>query len=153
MIHLALPDDPAGKAMAEALVLNGLAKLVESDSSLQLASVDDRMKHALDCLEQEHRLVHKYDYVWIMRYINEEHIKDTGLFFYSVNSYRDYVITYMGHHDVAGVSTMSLYYSYGEDQLPLLPQKLQKQASAIAQKVMRELVLVEKDWKPFGVEW
>ena len=118
MIHLALPDDPAGKAMAEALVLNGLAKLVESDSSLQLASVDDRMKHALDCLEQEHRLVHKYDYVWIMRYINEEHIKDTGLFFYSVNSYRDYVITYMGHHDVAGVSTMSLYYSYGEGRYP-----------------------------------
>ena len=26
-------------------------------------------------------------------------------------------------------------------------------ASAIAQKVMRELVLVEKKWKPFGQEW
>jgi len=44
-------------------------------------------------------------------------------------------------------------FSLDEDQLPLLPQKLLKQASAIAQKVMRELVLVEKDWKPFGVEW
>ena len=118
MIHLALPDNPAGKAMAEALLLNGLAQLVESDSSLRLASVDERMKHALDCLEQEHHMVHKYDYVWIMRYINEEHIKDTGLFFFSVSSYRDYVNTYMGHHDVAGVSTLSLYYSYGEGRFP-----------------------------------
>ena len=118
MIHLALPDTPAGKAMAEALLLNGLAQVVESDSSLQLAPVDKRVKHALDCLEREQRFVHRYDYVWIMRYINEEHIKDMGLFFYSVNSYRDYVITYMGHHDVAGVSTLSLYYSYGEGRYP-----------------------------------
>ena len=44
-------------------------------------------------------------------------------------------------------------FSLDEDQLPLLPQKLLKQASAIAQKVMRELVLVEKSWKPFGAEW
>ena len=44
-------------------------------------------------------------------------------------------------------------FSLDEDQLRLLPQKLQKQASAIAQKVMRELVLVEKKWKPFGQEW
>ena len=44
-------------------------------------------------------------------------------------------------------------FSLDEDQLRLLPQKLQKQAGAIAQKVMRELVLVEKKWKPFGQEW
>ena len=80
MIHLRLPETKAGKAMAEALQLNGLAEVVESDSSLQLASVDERMKHTLQCLEQEKTLVHGYDYVWIMRYINEEHIKATGLF-------------------------------------------------------------------------
>ena len=44
-------------------------------------------------------------------------------------------------------------FSLDADQLPLLPQKLLKQAGAIAQKVMRELVLKEKSWKPFGVEW
>ena len=43
--------------------------------------------------------------------------------------------------------------SLDEDQLPLLPQKLVKQASAIAQKVMREQGLVGKSWRPFGVEW
>ena len=53
-----------------------------------------------------------------MRYLNEEHIKDTGLFFYSVNSYREYVTTYMGHQQVAGVSTLSQYYSYGEGRYP-----------------------------------
>ena len=104
--------------MAHALQQNGCAQIVESDSSLQLASVDERMKHALDCLERENILVHKYDYIWIMRYINEEHIKDTGLFFYSVNSYREYVTTYLYHHQIAGISTLSQYYSYGEGRYP-----------------------------------
>ena len=118
MIHLVLPDNEAGRSLAHALQQNGCAQIVESDSSLQLASVDERMKHALDCLERENILVHKYDYIWIMRYINEEHIKDTGLFFYSVNSYREYVTTYLYHHQIAGISTLSLYYSYGEGRYP-----------------------------------
>ena len=118
MTHLLLPDDEAGKAMAHALQLNGLAKVVESNDSPQLASVDERMKHTLHCLEQEKTLVHGYDYVWIMRYINEEHIKPTGLFFCSVKSYRDYLTIYLGNVGVAGVSTLSLYYSYGEGRFP-----------------------------------
>ena len=104
--------------MAHALQQNGCATVVESNGSLQLASVDEWMKHALDCLEQEKLLVHKYDYIWIMRYINEEHIKEMGLFFYSMNSYREYVSTYMCHHQIAGISTLSLYYSYGEGRFP-----------------------------------
>ena len=118
MIHLRLPETEAGKAMAEALQLNGWAEVVESDSSLQLASVDERMKHTLQCLEQEKTLVHGYDYVWIMRYINEEHIKATGLFFCSVKSYRDYLTIYLGSVGVVGVSTLSQYYSYGEGRFP-----------------------------------
>lgn len=118
MIHLVLPDNEAGRSLALALQQNGCATVVESDSSLQLASVDERMKHALDCLEREDLLVHKYDYVWIMRYLNEEHIKGTGLFFYSVNSYRKYVTTYMDHQQIAGISTLSLYYGYGEGNYP-----------------------------------
>ena len=118
MIHLVMPDTEAGRLLAHALQQNGCADIVESNGSLQLASVDERMKHALDCLQQEDLLVHKYDYIWIMRYLNEEHIKDTGLFFYSVNSYREYVTTYMGHQQVAGVSTLSQYYSYGEGRYP-----------------------------------
>ena len=118
MIHLILPDNEAGRSLAHGLQEGGLAQIVESDDSLQLAPVDKRMKHALDCLKQENLLVHMYDYVWIMRYINEEHIKDSGLFFYSVNSYREYVTTYMCHHQIAGISTLSLYYSYGEGRYP-----------------------------------
>ena len=118
MIHLVMPDNEAGRSLAHALQANGGAEIVESDSSLQLASVDERMRHALDCLQQENLLVHKYDYIWIMRYINEEHIKGISLFFYSVNSYRDYVTTYMGHHQVAGISTLSLYYGYGDGRYP-----------------------------------
>jgi hypothetical protein len=118
MIHLVLPDNEAGRSLAHGLQEGGLAQIVESDDSLQLAPVDKRMKHALDCLKQENLLVHMYDYVWIMRYINEEHIKDSGLFFYSVNSYREYVTTYMCHHQIAGISTLSLYYSYGEGRYP-----------------------------------
>ena len=118
MIHLIVPDNEAGRSLAHGLQEGGLAQIVESDDSLQLAPVDKRMKHALDCLERENILVHKYDYIWIMRYINEEHIKNTGLFFYSVNSYREYVTTYMCHHQIAGISTLSLYYSYGEGRYP-----------------------------------
>ena len=44
-------------------------------------------------------------------------------------------------------------FSVDEDQLRLLPQKLQKQAGAIARKVLRELLHVEESWKPFGTEW
>ncbi|MBR1447718.1 MAG: hypothetical protein IJ588_03095 [Prevotella sp.] len=44
-------------------------------------------------------------------------------------------------------------FSLDGEQLPLLPQKLQKQAGTIAQKVMRELVVADGDWRPFGVEW
>jgi len=33
------------------------------------------------------------------------------------------------------------YFSLDEDQLELLPEKLVKQAGAIAQKVMRELII------------
>ena len=103
--------------MALALQLGGLALVAENDSSLQLASVDERMKNALDCMEKEGLMVHKYDYVWIMRYINEEHIKDTGLFFCSVNSYHDYIAAYMCHQ-VAGLSTLSHYYCCGEGRFP-----------------------------------
>ena len=36
------------------------------------------------------------------------------------------------------------YFSLDEDQLEQLPEKLVRQASAIAQKVLRKLILVEK---------
>lgn len=109
--HFVLDDTEEGKRMANYLEVAPFARVVESDDSLQLASVDDRVKHALDCLKKEKMLVRKYDYAWIMRYINEEHIKAIGLFFSSVNSYRTYITNYMGHGDVASLSTLSLYYS------------------------------------------
>lgn len=118
MIHLVLEDTEAGRLLAQALQQNGCATIAESDNSLQLASVDQRMKHALDSLREEKLLRNGYDYVWIMRYINEEHIKGLGLFFNSVNSYLTYVTVYMQHHQIVGLSTLSLYYSCGKGWYP-----------------------------------
>ena len=104
--------------MARALQLGNQATVVESSDSLQLASVDERMKHALECLRRENTLVHKYDYVWIMRFINEEHIKGMGLFFCSVNSYREYLTVFMNITQVVALSTLSQYYSCGNGRFP-----------------------------------
>ena len=109
MIHLVLPDDEAGRALAHGLKLAGLALEAESDSSPQLASVDKRMKHALDCLKQENLLVHGYDYVWIMRYIRIKMMKIKLLLFIYLISYSYYFISFMYHIQLSGVSTLSQY--------------------------------------------
>ena len=83
-----------------------------------LPSVAQRMKHALDILEKEHLLVHKYDHAWIMRYINEHHLKELNLFFISVNSYRDYLLAQMDQKRVPGKSTLSEYSNYVEGRFP-----------------------------------
>lgn len=118
MIYIALPDDEAGRSMAQALELGFNATVAESDSSQQLASVDQRMKQVLEMLQREGTLVHKYDHVWIMRYINEEHIKKMGLFFCSIKSFRDYLTQYMDCQQPASQSTLSYYYSCGEGRFP-----------------------------------
>ena len=67
--HFVIDDTEEGKRMANYLEVAPFARVVESDDSLQLASVDDRVKHALECLKNEKLLVHRYDYVWIMKYV------------------------------------------------------------------------------------
>lgn len=104
--------------MSHFLTLQDFAKVVESDDSPQLASVDEQVKHALVCLKRDGAIVHGYDYVWIMRYINEVHLKKSGLFFSSVNSYREYVKIYFGIDDIASLSTLSHYYSSGKGRFP-----------------------------------
>ena len=81
-------------------------------------TVEERMKHALNCLEKEHLLVHKYDHAWIMRYINEHHLKELNLFFISVNSYRDYLLAQMDQKRVASKSTLSEYSNYVSGRFP-----------------------------------
>lgn len=113
-----MPDNEAGRLMAHALKAGYGARIVESDDSLQLASVDEQMKHTLDCLKRENTLHHKYDYIWIMRYINEEHLKSIKLFFCSVNSYRNYLVRLLGMQQVAALSTLSQYYNCGDGHFP-----------------------------------
>lgn len=107
-IHLILPDTEANRMLAKSFQMNGMAEIAESDDSLQLPSVDERMKHAMDCLKQEGKLVHKYDPIWIMQFIMEGGIKEKGLTFYTVPSFRNYLLE-IGVKDVAGVSTLSQY--------------------------------------------
>ena len=115
-IHLILPDTEANRLLAKSFQSNGWAEIAESDDSLQLASVDERMKHAMDCLKQEGKLAHKYDPVWIMQFINEGGIKEK-LTFYSVPSFRNYLLE-IGVEDVAGVSTLSQYKNTIEGKFP-----------------------------------
>ena len=52
-MYLQLPDNEAGIAMAIALKKSGLAiDVAEINGSLQLASVDERMKWTLDFLDK-----------------------------------------------------------------------------------------------------
>ncbi len=117
-ILLAIPDTPKGRTLAQALQMNGLARIVENICSPQPDSVEERMKNALDMLQQERVLKHKYDLAWVMRYLNEEQLKDTHLFFTSVNSFRVYVDRDLGFHQVACLSTLSQYYSSGSGRFP-----------------------------------
>ena len=78
----------------------------------------ERMKRALDCLEREQLLNHRYDYIWIMRFINEHHLKGVKLFFYSVESYREFLIKQMGQKRVGSKSTLSEYNKYVSGRFP-----------------------------------
>ena len=113
-----LKAEERNRQQMQNMVMSMLGVAKPDQPTVQLPSEVERMKYALDGLKKEGLLIHKYDYVWIMRYINEKHIKELNLFFYSVNSYRDYVITYMGHQQVAGISTLSQYYSCGDGRFP-----------------------------------
>ena len=83
MIHIFLPENEAETSMAQFFRLKGYTVIVESSDSLQLPAVDRRMKLTLDCLKREGVFVHMYDYVWIMRYVNEKYRKKGDLFFSS----------------------------------------------------------------------
>lgn len=109
-IHLVMPDSEANRKLVDYVLLNDEDAYVESDDSLQLPSVDERMKRALDCMNDEGEFAHKYDPIWVMQYINEGGIKEKGLTFYSVQSYRSYLLG-IGFENVAGVSTLSQYKS------------------------------------------
>lgn len=119
MIIIRMPDTPANRLMAEALKATLQAEVTEEETLPPLLpTVDQRMKYALQCLQHEHVLVHKYDYIWIMRYINEEQPRPTGLFFISINSYRSYLTDLLGIDQMAGISTLSFYYSSGKGRYP-----------------------------------
>lgn len=100
------------------LVMTMISTIQPDQAAALPDSVNERMKRALDGLKTEKLLVHKYDYIWIMHYINEHHLKEIDLYFYSVNSYRDYIITQTGHLQVASISTLSQYSNYVDGRFP-----------------------------------
>lgn len=118
-MYLQLPDNEAGIAMAIALKKSGLAiDVAEINTSLQLASVDERMKWTLDCLNKKGVIQNGYDYVWIMQYIHEKHIPSCKLQFKSMNSFHDYIAVYMQQTNIAGLSTLYEYRSYVNGRYP-----------------------------------
>jgi hypothetical protein len=92
---LIISDTKDGHTWAKALVETGNATEWEDCNAPFLGQSDQRVKEALIYLVNEGVMVHKYDYVWIMRLLNERYKKKDDLFFESIQSYRDYVATYM----------------------------------------------------------
>jgi hypothetical protein len=115
---LIISDTKDGHTWAKALVETGNATEWEDCNAPFLGQSDKRVKEALIYLVNEGVMVHKYDYVWIMRLLNERYKKKDDLFFESIQSYRDYVATYMQIDGIASISTLSKYYSAGEGTFP-----------------------------------
>lgn len=111
MFQITLPDTENNRKLVEYLRTIDHAEVVESDDSLPLPSVDQRVKRALECLKREGLIQKKYDYVWIMEYVNEGLLPGNPLWFDSVQSFRDYLVDDLGIEGVAGISTLSQYRS------------------------------------------
>ena len=85
-----------------------MAKVVECHATLQLPSVDAKVKNAMYCLIHDKVIKNKYDHAWIMRLIDEGIIEGLPMFD-SVNSYCEYM-NELEVDGVAKVSTLSQYY-------------------------------------------
>ena len=103
MFQITLPDTENNRKLVEYLRTIDHAEVVESDDSLPLPSVDQRVKRALECLKREGLIQKKYDYVWIMEYVNEGLLPGNPLWFDSVQSFRDYLVDDLGIEGVAGI--------------------------------------------------
>ena len=122
-IIMELPDNEGNRELAEALTKIARASYVVYDDTLQLPSVDVAVKNAILQMQSEAKenklKLNRYDYVWLMIYFNEKHDeKKFPLFFYSVQSFRDYLVKELQISGIGSVSLMSQYSNYQFGRFP-----------------------------------
>ena len=123
-IIVELPDTELNRKLSEPLatVLGG--RYVVCDDTLPLPLVDTVMRDTILQMQSEQKVnslkMNKFDYVWLMKYINEEPkgIPLPGLF-YSVRTFRDYLVELL---EINGIGSASLMAQYGKCQQGRFPE-------------------------------
>ncbi|MBP3248300.1 MAG: hypothetical protein J6M36_10510 [Prevotella sp.] len=118
-----LPDNEGNRILAEALKIIAGATFPMYNGTPQLPVVDSAVKNAILQMQSEAKenklKLNRYDYVWLMIYFNEKHDeKKFPLFFYSVQSFRDYLVKELQISGIGSVSLMSQYSNYQFGHFP-----------------------------------
>ena len=118
-----LPDNEGNRTLAEALKMIAGATFPMYYGTPQLPFVDSAVKNAILQMQSEAKekklKLNRYDYVWLMIYFNEKHDeKKFPLFFYSVQSFRDYLVKELQISGIGSVSLMSQYSNYQFGHFP-----------------------------------
>ena len=122
-IIMELPDNEGNRILAEALKMIAGATFPMYNGTPQLPVVDSAVKNAILQMQSEAKenklKLNRYDYVWLMIYFNEKHDeKKFPLFFYSVQSFRDYLVKELQISGIGSVSLMSQYSNYQFGHFP-----------------------------------
>ena len=122
-IIIELPDNEVYRTLAEALEMIVGATFPMYNVTPQLPFVDSAVKNAILQMQSEAKenklKLNRYDYVWLMIYFNEKHDeKQFPLFFYSVQSFRDYLVKELQISGIGSVSLMSQYSNYQFGHFP-----------------------------------
>lgn len=118
-----LPDNEGNRKLAEALKILVGATFPMYNSTPQLPFADSAVKNAILQMQSEAKenklKLNRYDYVWLMIYFNEKHDeKEFPLCFYSVQSFRDYLVKELQISGIGSVSLMSQYSNYQFGHFP-----------------------------------
>ena len=118
-----LPDNEGNRILTEALKILVGATFPMYNSTPQLPFADSAVKNAILQMQSEAKenklKLNRYDYVWLMIYFNEKHDeKEFPLCFYSVQSFRDYLVKELQISGIGSVSLMSQYSNYQFGHFP-----------------------------------
>lgn len=118
-----LPDNEGNRILAEALKIIAGATFPMYKGTPQLPFADSAVKNAILQMQSEAKenklKLNRYDYVWLMIYFNEKHDeKEFPLYFYSVQSFRDYLVKELQISGIGSVSLMSQYSNYQFGHFP-----------------------------------
>ena len=118
-----LPDNEGNRKLAEALEILVGATFSMYNGTPQLPFADSAVKNAILQMQSEAKenklKLNRYDYVWLMIYFNEKHDeKEFPLYFYSVQSFRDYLVKELQISGIGSVSLMSQYSNYQFGHFP-----------------------------------